>query len=273
ASAQQLRTTVTNTVGVIVSDINNEFYFNSLSTLESTLNKMNKNLLLAFSSENPAAERDSFQSLIASRVTCIIFTPVCSTNHAIIETAKQNGIKVIQLFRKIYDDIDTIINDDESGCYLATQHLLQENCKRLLLIEVKYDYLDFDTVTPKRSDGFVTAITEYGDKIEHKVLHYPLIQPNISVLSSYITTFQPDGIIAGVNASGLHALKCLKLLGLIDKVKIVIFDDDPWLEFGAITAVKQNLTTVTDAICNCLSIIDGKQVFEKVQPSLIVRNT
>ena len=112
ASAQKLKNKNLETVGFIISDINNPYYFGIAASLQKFLAKKGVELVLAFSSENPVDEDRSFRYLISSNVSAILFTPTNKENRGVINIAIQNGIKVVQVFRKIYDNLDTIINDD-----------------------------------------------------------------------------------------------------------------------------------------------------------------
>ena len=129
ATAQQLKTRNVRTVGFIISDSNNEYYFSILSDIQKMLTENGMNLIIAFSSENPVDEETCFRSLIASRVSTIFFTPTNDQNEEIISVAKKNGIQVVQLFRDIYRDLDTIINDDESGCRRAAEAYYRAICR------------------------------------------------------------------------------------------------------------------------------------------------
>lgn len=98
-----------------------------------------------------------FRSLIASRVSAIFFTPTSKQNAEIVRVAKKNGIKVVQLFRDIYEELDTIINDDESGCKQAAEKLLELGCRRLLLVDVEYDIWSRES-SSRQKHGVFTGV-------------------------------------------------------------------------------------------------------------------
>ena len=91
ATAQQLKSNSTRTIGFIISDSNNEYYFSILSDIQKMLNENGMSMIIAFSSENPVDEETCFRSLIASRVSTIFFTPTSSRNGAIVEVAKRTA--------------------------------------------------------------------------------------------------------------------------------------------------------------------------------------
>ena len=245
ATAQQLKSNSTRTIGFIISDSNNEYYFSILSDIQKMLNENGMSMIIAFSSENPVDEETCFRSLIASRVSTIFFTPTSSRNGAIVEVAKKNGIKVVQLFRDIYEDLDTIINDDESGCRQATEKLLALGCRRLLLVDVDYLHLDAASVRPDRSTGFLQALN--GSSARYRILRFPLIDYDPAVLAAAIEEFSPDGIITATNVAGLETLSYLTEKNCTH-IRFITFDDNRWLEFLRVSAIRQSTRVLTEKI-------------------------
>lgn len=245
STAQQLKKNTVKTVGFIISDSNNEYYFSILTDIQKMLNENGMNLIIAFSSENPVDEETCFRSLIASRVSAIFFTPTNKQNAEIIRIAKKNGIKVVQLFRDIYEDIDTIINDDESGCRQAAEELLTLGCKKLLLVDVEYRYLESDKVRPDRSTGFLQAVN--GRDVQYRILRFPLVDYDTAVLASEIDGFSPDGIITATNVAGLEVLSHI-IRRRLTSVRFITFDDNRWLQFFSISAIRQNTEILTKTI-------------------------
>lgn len=267
ANAQQLKKSTQKSVGFIIADVENEYYMGILSSIRTMLENLGLNLLVMFSSENPKDEQESFVSLIASRVSAILFTPTCNTNGQIIEIAQKNGIKVIQLFRDIYENLNTIVNDDEFGCYCAAKHLFDCGCRRILMAGFKFSYLDIETVKPDKVKGFMRAVTETGYAGEYKICHYPLLGSSILELTEDIAEFRPDGIITGNSSLGLAVMTCLKMRNL--SAKVVSFDDNDWMEYCGVPAVKQNLKMLTDAICDIITAPDGT-VKKKIIPQTLI---
>lgn len=268
STAQQLKTRSTHTVGFIISDSNNEYYFSILSDIQKMLNENGMSLIIAFSSENPVDEETCFRSLIASRVSTIFFTPTSDKNEEIIAVAKKNGIKVVQLFRDIYRDLDTIINDDESGCNRAAEELIKLGCRRLLLVDVKYLYLDSERVRPDRSTGFLQAVKGSGAKYD--ILRFPLVDYDPSVLGERIDSFRPDGIITATNIAGLEVLSHLERRKLTG-VRFITFDDNRWLQFCSLSAIRQNTAILTESIKQTICSKQGTPQKILIPQELIIR--
>lgn len=236
ASAQRLKNKNLETVGFIISDINNPYYFGIAAALQRFFAEKGVELILAFSSENPVDEDRSFRYLISSHVSAILFTPTNKENLNVINIAKQNGIKVVQMFRKIYDNLDTIINDDENGCFEAGRYLIDSGYKRILLLDVDYPYIGYEQVVPSREQGLL-KITD-GKNVQARVEHLNLLGGNADEIRAAVEEFAPDAIISATSNFGVEVLEYLKKTG--KNVRLVTFDDNKWFELCGITAIRQN---------------------------------
>lgn len=273
--AQQLRNGKGNLVGVIVSDIKNYFYNITLSKLVARLKRTGQIVLLAYSNENEAEERDSFITLLSAKVSTIIFTPVSDKNHDLVEKAKSNDIRLVQLYRRVYDDVAAVLFDDELGAYLGAKHLIESGCRRPMLIGVRYYTLPSDKVCPNRTLGFTRALSECGAQ-ESRVIEHPLLDDMGPELKKELTAFRPDGIIAGNNTFTLELLKVLKENGVVypRDVKIVAFDDIEWAPYLELTAIRQPIDTLVEQLFETITQQPpATPAFIKVPPALIVRRS
>lgn len=272
--ASGLRSKTTKTVGIIISNVKNVFYNNVLGNLEKSLRKIGYSLFTLYSAENAEEELNSFKSLIASKVSSIIFTPVTNTNHKIIKLALRRGIDVIQLFRNVYDYLDTVAIDDEYACYDATNLLLDHGAKRPMLINVKYESMPNDVVSPDRFNGFSKSLSEHGHT-EYKVFDYGVISKPFEKLREEVLAYSPDAIIVSNSSFGLDVLKILKENGqrYPQDVKLVFFDDIDWVAYLEITAVNQNLDLLNKALLERLFTRgdDSTVRYIKIPPVLSVR--
>ncbi len=280
-NARQLRRGNSNLIGIIVSDIGNYFYNLMLSKIEKTLKQNECAMLLSYSLENPEEERKSFMALIAARVSVIIFTPVCSKNHDLIEKAKENDIRLIQLYRKVYDDVDAFCFDDTTGAYIATKHLIEKGCKSPMLIEVNYENMGNTAVKQSRTEGYLKCLDEYDIK-NPLIFGHCLIGNMTEELSEFIVKNKPDGIIAGTNTFGIEALTVCKKLNLKipEDIKIVVFDDVDWLDYNEITTIRQPINYMTEKLCDSLLNkaekeinADSEVIFEKYVPEIVIRSS
>lgn len=270
-NAQQLKLGKSNSIGVIVSDMNNHFYNFILAKLESYVKQNGSVVLITSSFERAEEERKSLKAFLSAKVTAIIFTPVCTSNRDLIDIAKKNGIKVIQLYRKVYEDVDSIIIDDDLGAFLATTHLLEFQCKKPLLIDVKYKELDEKNVSPSRTKGYLDAIRL--SNIEPLIFYHPINDVDYLPLRSFIEEHHPDGIVCGTNNFGMEVLQIFKEKPANGRIGLVVFDDLDWANLLDITSIKQSINLVVEHLINavfdhCQSILNIR-----IPPVLIERKT
>lgn len=273
-SARQLRQGKTNTIGIIISDINNLFYSKTLSKIVAEMSQKECKILVSYSFEDPETERQSFMSLLAANVSAIVFTPVCTTNRDLIDLAINNKTRVIQFYRQTYKDIDALIINDELGAYEATKHLIAHGFKVPMLIDVNYEHLHNEDVEPSRSKGYLRALKEMGSDQKALIMHHPLIASFQDEVLAFLKENKPDSAICGTNIFGMELLNIKKIHPELKDVELVIFDDVDWVKYLDITAISQPISVIVDELINLL--FDKKEELTgaliKVNPVLTVRS-
>lgn len=265
ATAQKLKNRNLGTVGYIISDINNPYYIEIAAELQRVLSANGSELILAFSSENPVDEEQGFRYLISCQVSTILFTPTSNKNGDVIRIAQQNGIKVVQLFRKIYQNLDTVYNDDEQGCADLLGYLTRLGKKRILLLDVDYPYVEYDNVVPSRAAGFVCNASD----VQTQIAHVNLLGSSAEAVTEEIEKFAPDAVIA---ATGVIAVDVLRYAKQTKRnFKLVSFDDNPWLEVCDITALKQPTSETAEAIWNLINTDESNARTVVMKQTLICR--
>ncbi len=273
SNAKNLRYGKSNTIGIIVSDINNYFYNITLGYLVNILREHKYQVLIGYSYENVQIELEVLEMLLANRVDAIIMTPVSDENRRLIDTIRSRDIPIVQLYRKAYKDIDSICVDDSYGAYLATNHMINSGFKRVGLLSINIKF------TPHRSEGYKQAYKEHGLPIEEDlILKLPPNASTVEEIMRFITKNNPDAIIAGTNLLGIDTLKAIKSLKLehFTESRLVVFDDMPWMELLDVSAVAQPIELLAQkcvyTILAALAGTDSSEVIEdKVVPCLVVR--
>ncbi|MGF7144879.1 DNA-binding LacI/PurR family transcriptional regulator [Anaerotaenia torta] len=273
SNAKNLRNGKSNTIGIIVSDINNYFYNITLGHLVNRLREHKYQVLIGYSYENVQIEMEVLEMLLANRVDAIIMTPVSDQNKRLIDTIKKRNIPIVQLYRKAYKGIDSICVDDSYGAYLAANHLIGKGYRRIGLLSINIKF------TPHRSEGYRQAYKEHDLPLEEDlILKLP---PNVSTeeeIKRFIIKNNPDAIIAGTNLLGIDTLKAIKSLKIKDfkESHLVVFDDMPWMELLDVAAVSQPIELLAqkcvDIVLDALAGKAASKVIEdKVTPCLVVR--
>ncbi|CDR30227.1 Purine nucleotide synthesis repressor [Acholeplasma oculi] len=270
-SARILRYENSNTIGIIISDINNFFYSLILEKLVKDFREQNYKVIITYSFENLDIERENFLSLMSYRTKAIIFIPTSDQNRDIVDIALKRNILVLQLFRKPYDDIGSLTVDDAHGAFLATNHLINQGCHNIFLLSVNVRH------TPHRSIGYIKAHEEH--KIRYNEQNIYRFSPNDSikdVIKEEIIKKKPDGIIAGTNTFGLNTISAISELDDSYKhIKIISFDDIDWFKLLKISTVAQPIDEIYHAIYDYIAKrLDHHQLPKehiKIIPELIIR--
>lgn len=268
-SAQQIRSASSEkTVGIIISESANDYFFKVIAQLNAKLLPYHYRILVLYSSAEFEEEEKNFRYLISNRVSTILFVPASDQQLHVLSLAHKNDINVIQLFVKAYENLNTVMNDDEQGAALAADYLAGKGCKKILLLDAPYKNFDPASVSPNRQAGLL----HHGGTAEKLVINYdPYSENALEELKNTLAELQPDGVIAGIGKTGQI------LAALIHKgefsFSFVSFDDNSWFENYGITAIKQGTTRLVDNICDLILHPKNSPRCFKVEEQLIIRES
>lgn len=167
--ASSLRKGSTDTVGLVVPRINRLFFSNVISGAEAILNPAGFNLIISQSHERRDDEKRAVQTLMRNQVAGIIISHSLETTDAAAFAQMFDGsdITLVQFDRTFpgIGDIE-ITNDNYTGAYNATKHLIEKGYKRI-------GHLGGDqssNVYKERRKGFEDAMHEAGMEIEENLM-------------------------------------------------------------------------------------------------------
>lgn len=132
--ARSLRTTFTNSIGVIVGDINNPFYFDMIRGIEIAANNNNFNILLVSAEYNYLKELTNLKTLISKKVDGIL---ACTTlyNPSIIPLFKEIKIPFVFVDTQPFDEnLSFVYTDQLQSGVIATNYLINRGHTRILII-------------------------------------------------------------------------------------------------------------------------------------------
>lgn len=248
AIASSLRTLDTKTVGLIISSIKNPFFLLIGSSLQDSFENTKGNLVIRFSNENPASENNVLDSLIASRISYLVFTPVAHSEE-ILNKMKSNNIVGLQLFRRTYDDVSSVVIDDGLGTYLAVDELIKNGHKKILLLD------GFSLINTHRKEGYIKAFKDHNLEIDEeytKVLS--LNSDEKETIKELIAKLKPTAIIPVSEQLLKYTLLALKEMDLAikDDVSIVCYDDSNLAKILNLSAVTHRYQEIIDSVLEIL---------------------
>lgn len=273
-AARSLKLNKSHIIGMVISSYDSIFYNAIAKRLERILRHSNYRLIVTFSSEDPEAEAECFNSLVASRIDGIIFTPVSFDTSHIITLSQQYNFATLQLYRKVCDTINSITINDEYGAYLATHALLSHNHRNILLIDYK------TSIPTYRDKGFIRALKEFNAPLSDEMIYYFNSEKDLYAdLKAKIEETSPTAIIAVTGNTGFHVLRYLKEanLNVPDNISLVIYDDSPWAQINEISVISHPFDIIAAEIAaQILQLIESDSnivTHNKIEPFFENRNS
>jgi LacI family transcriptional regulator len=134
--ASSLRKQKTNTIGVIVHELNSNFITSVLAGIEKITTEAGYDLIIAHSSESFEKEASNALNLFHKRVDGLIASLAFDTkNLDHFSSFDEKGIPII-FFDRVEEQSECtkVIIDNYKCGYQATQHLIEQGCKRIVLV-------------------------------------------------------------------------------------------------------------------------------------------
>jgi LacI family transcriptional regulator len=135
ALAKSMNTGKSNTIGVVIGDIENPFFARATRGISDVAQAAGFDLILANSDEEVDAETAAIELLLDKRVDGFIVTPASSIETRSLQTALAEGRPVVLLDRRAAGmEADTVVADNASGAAAATRHLLAAGHRRVAFV-------------------------------------------------------------------------------------------------------------------------------------------
>ena len=275
-NARALKLNKSHIIGVIISDISNPFYLQILKGIMSysEIFENNYRFYITFSNEDKKIELASLRSLVSSQVDYVVFTPVDHQNKNLESFLVDNNLPALQLFRHAYDGMDSITIDDEQGTYLATKELLENNHKRILLI-------DLEVPTPTgRDSGYIKAYNEYSINVDEKLIKKISFHCDIKTeVKKILSETSCTAIIPSTSIISDAVFEYLKEhnLKIKEDISIISYDDSEACKILNVTAITQPMNQIVESFMSIFieksynTRAENRHI--KLQPHIIYRDS
>jgi DNA-binding LacI/PurR family transcriptional regulator len=238
--ARGLRGAGSKTIGLIISDIREEFFSALTKTIESAANDRGYMVMLCDSEENPDKET-SYLHLLAERgVDGVILSPVDSSRVPHLPTGRD--LPIVQVDRRCENSGLDYVGIDNAHCTaIAVQHFVSLGRRKLGFVGHEMNI----ATMAERAEGFAQAMRDLGDPRGGPALVLRSKGSEEKARIKRWITANPgmNGIICG-NANICYTLlEAIQGLGLeIPRdMGIISFDDPDCFAFmrSPITAIRQ----------------------------------
>ncbi len=158
--AKGLREKKTNTIGIILNDLNNPFYTEVLSSIGESLNIKDYSMIVSYSNYDNEREKANILSMLSKRVDGIIISPIDDKSRNIEFLIENNINAVIIDCLPRFENISYVYTDHGKGAELATEFLLKNGHKEILLFVGPYD----TSLAGQYVDSFFSTLRKHGIK-------------------------------------------------------------------------------------------------------------
>ena len=134
ALALSLKRQRSNTLGLVIPEIAHHFFSSVISGIEELAYAKGYRLIICQSNEDYHREVINTQVLLDHRVDGIFISMSKNTiDHGHFKDLIDSGIPIV-FFDRVCEEVETdrVVTDDFNGALMATSHLLQRGCRKIL---------------------------------------------------------------------------------------------------------------------------------------------
>jgi LacI family transcriptional regulator len=284
ASARNLRTDKSKIIGLLVSDIENNYFTTMAKTIEKTLHKYGYNIVLCNTGDDAEMEKEYLYRLMSLRVDGLIINASSYNQRYIAELSHLLPIVLIE--RTVSETNfkgDMISSNNFSGIHTLTKYLIDMGHRKISIINARLQV----STAYERMAGFTAAMQEIGITIDSD---YPYLydavlfneEGGIQGCKHLISLKdKPTAIIASNNALALGVYKCLHTssIKIPDNISVLNYGN---IQNSDILYVNPSYTTLNPlfigekAANHILSRIKNPETNNRevvFEPSLVINNS
>lgn len=243
--ALSLRSSKTNTIGVVIPQIVHFFFSTVISGIEDIAYAAGYSVIVAQSNETYEREVIDTQALFNNRVDGILVSMSReTTDYKHLESLHNRGIPMV-FYDRVCDSINCskVIVDDFDGGYQATKHLIDQGYKRIAHLSGPHSLI----ISRQRMDGYKQALRDHGLPVDESIILPENAADDETVAKELAKRLlamdnRPDAIFANTDIAALGAMITIKEHGLKIPQDIGIVGFSNW-RFTALT--EPTITTVS----------------------------
>lgn len=280
--AAALRNGRSNIIGIIVPTADRSFFSSVIRGIEEIANQSRYNVMICQTHDSYTKEVDTVEALLNARVDGIIASHGKETiafDH--FQKIKRKGIPLV-MFDRTNDEceVSNVVIDDYLGGYKATEHLIQQGCRRI----AHFTNTRKISIYKERLRGYREALQNHGIAYDENLIvasNMQLEDGRQSMLKLLKLEVLPDAVFSASAYGAMGALQILKenKLRIPDDVALVAFSNEPFTSFTepALTTVDQHPMRMGNAAAEIfldeIAVGSEKYIPQKIvlKPELIIR--
>lgn len=228
-SARALRSGLTRTIGVVLSDIANPFFAEIARFLEDQAYKYDYNVIFASTDENPEKFSRVVEVLLNKGVDGLIIVP-CDGSEETIRNLVESGVNTVLLDRIIPGlDVSSVVLDNREAAREIADKLILRGAKRIEMVS----YSMVLSNMRDREQGYLDAMAAAGLS---EMTHIERVAHNsYDSIPEYIQAAMERGVDAFMVATNTLSFLVISELSkkgyrIPDDVRISCFDRNPYYD-------------------------------------------
>jgi len=240
--ASNLREQKSKTIAVIVPELANNYFSQAIHGIERIARENGYHILIYVTDDDYKKEVNFIQHLHNGRADGIIMSVSGEANdHNYLNNFGAKRLPLV-FFDRIYEDIETprVITNDYNSSFSATEHLIEQGCKRVAYMVVNKSL----SIGKTRMQGYIDALAKHKIAFDENLIVdcSNSYEENSVIVKQALLELKPDGIFASVERLAFATYYACYDLGIKipDDVKVISFSS---LEIAPL--LNPSLTTIT----------------------------
>ncbi|ADB52401.1 LacI family DNA-binding transcriptional regulator [Conexibacter woesei] len=267
--ARNLRMQRSATIGVVVSDIENPHFSETVRAVEDLAYQRGYRVLVCNTDESPGKQRAYLGQLTDERVLGVILSPSDPGGAEITEMIDA-GIPVVAYDREVEDPrADVVIADNVRAAWAATQLLIDAGHRDIAYVGGRREV----ETGAERLDGFELTMRAAGLVPRSADGDFKVDRARTAVGALLAEPDRPTALVVGNNLMTIGALGAIRdhAIRVPDDIALVGIDDPFWAEF-----VDPPLTTVAQPIrrmaADAMELLLDRVAGTRTEPRRIVHD-
>lgn len=241
--ASSLRKQKSKTIAVVIPEVVNDFFGPVINGIESIAQEKEYHVLIYLTHEDMQKEVAITKLLQNGRVDGIMMSLSEQTSGtAHLEALQEKGIPLV-FFDRIAEKMDApkVTTDDYNCGIKATEHLLENGCKRIAFLTIAPNL----SISNKRMNGYLDALKKYNIVQDENLILYCTGNENRNnelIRHLFSSSKRPDGVFASVEKLAISTYAVCEELNLHipEDLKVICFSNMQTAAF-----LNPSLSTIT----------------------------
>lgn len=224
--ARSLRRQTSETIGVVVSDIENPHFTRAVRAIEDAAYKRGYRVILCNTDETPDKQRAYLEMLAAEQVVGVIIAPAVPSDPTISRLLDM-AIPIVAFDRSVDDErADAVFADNIQAGRVATEHLLKLGRRHVGFIAGRSEI----QTGAERLRGYEETLKRWGLPSAIGQGEFRLEEARTATLQLLDEHPELDGLVVANNLMAIGTLQALREAErhIPDDIAIVGIDDPPW---------------------------------------------